>query len=230
MEILLLTIVVGFVLTLVLGRFVLAELRRLKAGQEIRKEGPQWHAGKAGTPTMGGIMFIIGAVVAYTFCFVMMYLNGYVSFDTTGQLASFESISGMIMAVMFGFVGFVDDYIKVAKKRNEGLTEKQKLLLQLVASAAYVCVMAYTGNLDTAVRIPFTSIRLELGYAAYPIAVLILAGVVNGANFTDGIDGLASSVTFVIGGFFSFGGLMSACSAFFFLTTGHGRNAGGTNV
>lgn len=189
-------IVAAFVSAL-LGYAVVPWLRKLKFGQTILEIGPKWHKEKKqGTPTMGGIMFIIGAVVAYTFCFVMMYLNGYVSFDTTGQLASFESISGMIMAVMFGFVGFVDDYIKVAKKRNEGLTEKQKLLLQTLIVAAYFTARIMSGNTSTVIRFPFIG-QLDLWYFYYIIMGLGMIYIVNAVNLTDGIDGLCSSVSFV---------------------------------
>ena len=106
MEILLLTIVVGFVLTLVLGRFVLAELRRLKAGQEIRKEGPQWHAGKAGTPTMGGIMMLVSLVITTS-------IFGLESAEFT--------LPAMLVTFAFGAVGFLDDFLKVARKHNPNI-------------------------------------------------------------------------------------------------------------
>lgn len=185
-----------FGLTVLAERILIPILQSKKAGQKILEIGPRWHKSKEGTPTMGGLGFILPSLIVLTVFFLVQAAKG--------RASEYIPLSLTIgFAVMNGAIGFVDDYCKLIKKQNEGLTWKQKLLLQLVASAAYVCVMAYTGNLDTAVRIPFTSIRLELGYAAYPIAVLILAGVVNGANFTDGIDGLASSVTFVIGGFFA---------------------------
>ncbi|MBQ2248625.1 MAG: phospho-N-acetylmuramoyl-pentapeptide-transferase [Clostridia bacterium] len=185
-----------FGLTVLAERILIPILQSKKAGQKILEIGPRWHKSKEGTPTMGGLGFILPSLIVLTVFFLVQ--------SAKGRASEYIPLSLTIgFAVMNGAIGFVDDYCKLIKKQNEGLTWKQKLLLQLVASAAYVCVMAYTGNLDTAVRIPFSSIRLELGYAAYPIAVLILAGVVNGANFTDGIDGLASSVTFVIGGFFA---------------------------
>ena len=185
-----------FGLTVLAERILIPILQSKKAGQRILEIGPRWHKSKEGTPTMGGLGFILPSLIVLTVFFLVQAAKG--------RASAYIPLSLTIgFAVMNGAIGFVDDYCKLIKKQNEGLTWKQKLFLQLVVSAAYVCVMAYTGNLETAVRIPFTAIRLELGYATYPIAVLILAGVVNGANFTDGIDGLASSVTFVIGGFFA---------------------------
>lgn len=185
-----------FGLTVLAERILIPILRSRKAGQRILEIGPRWHKSKEGTPTMGGLGFILPSLLVLAVFFIVQAAKG--------RSAEYIPLSLTVgFAVMNGAIGFVDDYCKLIKKQNEGLTWKQKLFLQLVASSAYVCVMAYTGNLDTAVRIPFTSFRIELGYAFYPIAVLILAGVVNGANFTDGIDGLASSVTFVIGGFFA---------------------------
>lgn len=185
-----------FGLTVLAERILIPILRSRKAGQRILEIGPRWHKSKEGTPTMGGLGFILPSLLVLAVFFIVQAVKG--------RSAEYIPLSLTVgFAVMNGAIGFVDDYCKLIKKQNEGLTWKQKLFLQLVASSAYVCVMAYTGNLDTAVRIPFTSFRIELGYAFYPIAVLILAGVVNGANFTDGIDGLASSVTFVIGGFFA---------------------------
>jgi phospho-N-acetylmuramoyl-pentapeptide-transferase len=106
-------------------------------------------------------------------------------------------------AVACGGIGFIDDYCKLIKKQNEGLSAMQKLVLLLAFSSAYLCVMSYTGNLPTAIGIPFTGRLVELGWWYYLPALLILGGVVNGGNITDGIDGLASSITFVIGGFYS---------------------------
>ena len=127
-----LALVISFVLTLILGRFVLAELRRLKAGQEIRKEGPQWHAGKAGTPTMGGIMFIIGTGITVFVLGWKEMLSG-----------EFAHLYIYLFALVFGLIGFVDDYRKVRQHQNEGLTAKQKFLLQLAAAVLFLCLMRY---------------------------------------------------------------------------------------
>lgn len=143
---------------------------------------------------MGGIGFILATLIVMTGFFVVQGVRGVAS--------SFIPLALTIgFAVANGAIGFVDDYCKLIKKQNEGLTSKQKLFLQLVIAAAYVCVMSYTGNMDTKLALPFTDASLDLGIFWYPIAVLVLAGVVNGGNITDGIDGLASSVVFVIGAF-----------------------------
>ncbi len=117
---LLLAMGASFLLTLVLGRFVIAELRKLKAGQEIRKEGPSWHAGKAGTPTMGGVMFIIGSGV-------VAFLMGWEAM----QRGEFAHLYVYFFALIFGLIGVVDDYRKIRQHQNEGLTAKQKFILQI---------------------------------------------------------------------------------------------------
>ena len=183
-------------LTVLAERLLIPILRSRKAGQKILDIGPRWHKYKEGTPTMGGIGFILPILLVMAVYFVIAAING----DAVQLIPLALTLA---FAVGNGAVGFVDDYCKLIKKQNEGLTAKQKLLLQLVLAAAYVCVMSYTGNMRTALALPFTNLTLELGWAWYPIAVIVLAGVVNGANLTDGIDGLASSVTFVIGGFFA---------------------------
>ena len=123
MEIILLAFAVSFVLTLVIGRFVLAELRKLKAGQEIRADGPTWHKSKAGTPTMGGVMFILGVGIT-------IFILGW-GYMLEGQ---FTHLYIYLFALVFGMIGFVDDYRKVRQHQNEGLTAKQKFILQLAAA------------------------------------------------------------------------------------------------
>ena len=188
--------VATFLLTLVVERKLIPVLISHKVGQIILDLGPRWHKHKEGTPTMGGIGFILP---------VMLVMAGYFVYTAVaGVSPDFIPLAlTLAFAICNGAIGFVDDYSKLIKKQNEGLTAKQKLFLQIVIAAAYVTVMAYTCNLSTAVHIPFTAIRLQLGWLWYPIAVLILVGVVNGANLTDGIDGLAGSIVFVIGGFFA---------------------------
>ncbi len=143
---------------------------------------------------MGGLGFILAALVVMAVFFVVRGVQG--------RGAEYIPLALTLgLAVGNGAIGFVDDYCKLVKKQNEGLTWKQKLFLQLALATAYVVVMSYTGNLSTAVNLPFTDNTLELGWGFYPIAVIILAGVTNGGNITDGVDGLASGVTFVIGAF-----------------------------
>ena len=191
-----LTAIAVFLLTVVAERILIPVLRSHKLGQKILDIGPRWHKSKEGTPIMGGLGFILGSLVASAGFFILHAVRG----DAQNYIPLALTLA---FAVGNGLIGFVDDYCKLIKKQNEGLTWKQKLLLQLAIAGAYLCVMRYTGNLDTSVALPFSDRSVELGWSFYPIAVLVLAGVVNGGNITDGIDGLASSVTFVIGGFFA---------------------------
>ena len=183
-----------FALTVAAERILIPILRSHKLGQKILDIGPRWHKSKEGTPIMGGLGFILAALVVMAVFFVVR--------GAQGRGAEYIPLALTLgLAVGNGAIGFVDDYCKLVKKQNEGLTWKQKLFLQLALATAYVVVMSYTGNLSTAVNLPFTDNTLELGWGFYPIAVIILAGVTNGGNITDGVDGLASGVTFVIGAF-----------------------------
>lgn len=181
------TLFVVFLLTVIAGRIILPILRAKKVGQIIREEGPKWHMGKSGTPTMGGISFIIPFLLAMAGVAVFCLVAG-----EDFALIPFALV--LCFAVGNAMIGFVDDYCKLLKKQNEGLTEKQKLVLQFIAAGAFIAMMAVTGNLTTAFRIPFTEISLELSYFAYPVYLLVLVGFVNATNITDGLDGLASSV------------------------------------
>ena len=197
MEILL-AAVISFLLTLVIGKFLIPELRKLKAGQEIREDGPTWHKGKAGTPTMGGIMFILGAGV-------VMFVLGWRSM-LAGQ---FTHLYVYLFALVFGIIGFVDDYRKVRQHQNEGLTAKQKFLLQLAAAVVFLCLMRYEGLLTNELYIPFVQVSLTVNWIVYLIfAAFVIVGCVNAVNLTDGIDGLASSVTFVVMVFFTVAAVM----------------------
>lgn len=184
----------SFVLTLVLGRFVISELHKLRAGQEIRKEGPSWHAGKAGTPTMGGVMFIIGGGVT-------VFAMGWQEM-LAGQ---FAHLYVYLFALIFGLIGFVDDYRKVRQHQNEGLTARQKFILQLAAAVVFLSLMRYEGLLTNALYIPFLNTTFTVNWIAYLIfAAFVIVGCVNAVNLTDGIDGQASGVTFVVMTFFTF--------------------------
>lgn len=183
----------SFVLTLIIGRFVLAELRKLKAGQEIRQDGPKWHAGKAGTPTMGGIMFILGAGVTVFILGWGPMLQG-----------EFTHLYVYLFALCFGLIGFVDDYRKVRQHQNEGLTAKQKFLLQLAAAVVFLVLMRYEGLLTNALYIPFVNVTFTVNWVVYLVfAAFVIVGCVNAVNLTDGIDGLATGVTFVVMVFFT---------------------------
>ncbi|MBQ8311041.1 MAG: phospho-N-acetylmuramoyl-pentapeptide-transferase [Clostridia bacterium] len=184
-----------FLLTVVAERILIPILRSRKLGQKILDIGPRWHKSKEGTPIMGGIGFILASMLVMAVFFIIRGING-----TATSLIPLAMT--LAFAVGNGMIGFVDDYCKLVKKQNEGLTRLQKLFLQLAFSTAYVCVMSYTGCMDTTVALPFVDGVFELGWGYYPIAVIVLTGVVNGGNITDGIDGLASSVTCAIGVFY----------------------------
>ena len=192
METTILAAVVSFVLPLLIGRFLLPELRKLKAGQEIREAGPTWHAGKAGTPTMGGIMFIIGAGVTVFVLGWGQMLNG-----------KFTHLYVYLFALIFGLIGFVDDYRKVRQHQNEGLTAKQKFVLQLLAAIVFLCLMRYEGLLTNDLYIPFVNVTVTVNWILYLIfAAFVIVGCVNAVNLKHWIDGLASGVTAVVMFFF----------------------------
>lgn len=180
---------VAFLVTTVIMPVLIPYLRRLKFGQQILEEGPKWHEKKSGTPTMGGIGFIIGIGIA-----VLCAL-----------LRNFDIKLLMMAAVSLGFgaIGFLDDYVKVVKKQNQGLTASQKFLLQAALAALYVVVLMKTGELSTTIIIPFTSYKLDMPWWLYiPFILFVVTGTVNAVNLTDGLDGLAASITVVVALFF----------------------------
>ncbi len=174
------------------GKIIIPFLHRLKFGQTIREEGPAWHKKKQGTPTMGGIMFILGILIAFVISYSLFV--SFVGAET--MVVSTRLIAGVIMAFCFGFVGFLDDYISIKKKRNLGLTESQKLVLQFLIAGVYLLSVYLVGG-GTETYIPFLG-EVDLGIFYYVISLLGIVGIVNSVNFNDGIDGLCSSVTFVV--------------------------------
>jgi len=194
----------SFTITAVLGKWFIPYLHKLNFGQTIRDEGPQWHRKKQGTPIMGGIMFIIGIVVAILVCVPLYYVTSGSNLLQVGEtpLMKVKIFGGLLMAIGFGAVGFFDDYIKAVKKRNLGLNARQKLFLQFLVAAAYLASIYLAGGASTSTTlIPFVgSINLGIGY--WIIALLGIVGMVNAVNLTDGIDGLNASVTFFVGVFF----------------------------
>ena len=192
-----LAIVIAAVITGLLGYFMVPFLHKIKFGQTIREVGPSWHKNKQGTPTMGGIMFIIGSSVATVICIAFLWLNG----GAETQLMLVKVMAGALMAVGFGIVGFLDDYISIKKHRNLGLTEIQKLILQFIIVGAYLLSVALAGG-TTETVIPFLG-SVDLGFFYYILAAVFIVGMVNAVNFTDGIDGLNTSVTLVVALVFS---------------------------
>ena len=190
--------IVAFSTTTILGFVLIPMLRKLKFGQSIREDGPTWHQKKQGTPTMGGIMFIIGSSMAVILGYISLSLDEATALNKSETVMLF---AGLGMAGLFGLIGYLDDYIKVVKKQNEGLKAKQKLLLQILVATVFLTVLYIYGDRSTVVNIPFLG-AIDLNVLYYPIMGILIIGIVNSANLTDGIDGLATSVTFVIAIFF----------------------------
>ena len=192
--------VISFAVTALLGYIVIPFLHNLKFGQTILDIGPKWHKNKQGTPTMGGIMMILGVLVSLAAVISISVFNGG---RFSGELKDAYRLSvfasGVGMALCMSAIGFIDDYIKVVKKRNLGLTAKQKTFLQLAVSAGYLVCLNLAGMHTT--YIPFigdVSIISGLGLIFWPIALFFIYGFTNAVNLTDGLDGLASTVTLVV--------------------------------
>lgn len=179
------------------GFFILPWLRKLHYGQNIKEIGPTWHNKKQGTPMMGGLMFILGSIVATIVAYSLLLssqseLAGSAPLHTTVLL-----LTTMLTTMAFSLVGFLDDYMKVLHKQNDGLSAKGKIVIQVLITTLYLISLYVLGVLSTTVSLPIFGV-VELGYAYYPLAYLLIIGMVNAVNLTDGIDGLASSVTFVV--------------------------------
>ena len=187
-------VVICFAATAILARFLIPVLKSLKIGQKIREIGPRWHKSKEGTPMMGGIFFIIPVTLV-----LLVYAFVRVKFSEHGLRFLFS----VIFALCCGAIGFADDAVKLFKKRNEGLNPSEKMLLQIIVAALYLFAMGKWGALSTTLRIPFIGATAELGNFYYIIALILIVGVVNSVNLTDGIDGLASCVTVAVAAFFA---------------------------
>ena len=190
------TAVLSFGITALLGFVAIPALKKLKFGQTILDIGPAWHKSKNGTPTMGGVMFIAGVIISFAAGIAILWASGAIKLDVTGSQQLIKAISAVIMAVLFGFIGFVDDFIKVKKKRNEGLTPIQKIIMQVLVIAAFFTSRIISGDTSTTIDFPFLG-QLDLWYFYYIIMGLGILYLVNAVNLTDGVDGLCSSVTLV---------------------------------
>lgn len=192
--IIVITAVVGFILTVLFGKAFIPFLTRLKFGQNILEIGPSWHKSKQGTPTMGGIMFIFGVILS---SILSLYIVKSITENDIVNLNELKVISAIIMAFGFSVIGFIDDYMKILKKQNEGLTAKQKLLLQLAVACFYMFMLYVSGDTTTSFSIPFIG-DIDFGYFYYPVSIIIIIAMVNAVNLTDGVDGLAGTVTFFV--------------------------------
>lgn len=181
-------VLIAFVISVALGPVVIPFLRKLKMGQTERTEGVQSHLKKAGTPTMGGVIFLIAVVVTSLF-----YMKDYP-----------KVIPVLFLTLGFGIIGFLDDYLKVVLKRSDGLLPWQKFLLQVILTGIFVFYLLNYTDVSLTMRIPFwPGHYLNIGWLAVPVLFFAVIGTVNGVNFTDGLDGLASSVTVIVAVFFT---------------------------
>ncbi len=178
--------VVSALISLILGRYVISYLKKLKYGQEIRKEGPQSHLQKAGTPTMGGIFFIISFLCVSIFAMIYFKLDIKISLFI------------LLMPLLYALLGFIDDYNKIIKHDNLGLNAKQKLLLQIAFATAIILIVKYVLKIDTVIKLPFIKGKFDLGFLYYPLVLIMITGATNAVNLTDGLDGLCGGVSLIV--------------------------------
>lgn len=181
-------VLVAFALSAVMGPVIIPVLRKLKMGQTEREEGVKEHLKKAGTPTMGGVIILLSIVITSVF-----YLK-----------SNPQIIPILFVTLGFGLIGFLDDYLKVVMKRSDGLFPKQKMALQILVTAVFAFYLVKVSKISLTMLVPFTGGKyLDLGWFAIPVLFVAVIGTVNGVNFTDGLDGLASSVTVLVATFFT---------------------------
>ncbi len=185
-----------FLVTWLILKKLIPVLKSKKIGQKIYEIGPRWHKGKEGTPIMGGLGFIIATIIG-----IAVMSGVYTYYGRAEELVGVWLT--LALALLNGLIGFFDDYTKLIKKQNQGFRAWQKLALQLIVSAAYLWAMGRCGFIDTSLEIPYLDISIELGIFYYFLAILFISGMVNSVNLTDGIDGLCSSVSAVVGAFFA---------------------------
>ncbi len=180
-------ILISFIISLLLGKLLIPVLHKLKFGQYIREEGPESHKKKAGTPTMGGIIFIISSIITI---FII------------GNHISKESYICIFALISFGFIGLLDDSLKILRKKNEGLTSKQKMLLLIIVSLVFSFIGYKSNSIGSAIIIPFYGRMLDIGIYYIPFIILYYISLTNSVNLTDGLDGLCGSVTLLVMTFF----------------------------
>lgn len=181
------SVLVAFFISIITGPILIPLLHNLKFGQNIREEGPKSHQKKAGTPTMGGIIFILSIIISM---FILV------------KNPSDEAMFAMYAFIAFGVIGFIDDYLKIARKNNLGLTAKQKMILLLIVSFAFAYYGANNPDIGTSIILPFYEKSLDLGKLYIPFIIIYFAGTTNAVNLTDGLDGLATSITILVMTFF----------------------------
>ena len=187
-----LSFIVAFGVAVIAGQILIPLLRRLKAGQAIREDGPTWHMAKQGTPTMGGLMFIFAIAVAIVAAGWEQLMAG-----ERNHLYVF------LFALVFGIIGFIDDFQKLRHHANEGLTAPQKFLLQLAAAIVFTVILRVDGYLTPNLYIPFLNMEIAFPWVVYMVfAAFVMVGTVNAVNLTDGVDGLATGVTIPVALFF----------------------------
>ncbi len=192
----------AFLLSALGGRWIIPALRRLKFGQTIRDIGPVWHKKKQGIPTMGGILFIGGTVITYAAAIAVCELALNIKIFSATQLTLTRLFGGVIMALCCGALGFADDYIKVIKKRNLGLTARQKLFGQMLVALGYSLSLYMAGG--TALYVPFMG-EIDFGIWFIPFCIFVVICMTNAVNLTDGVDGLCGTVSFTATLFFIVG-------------------------
>lgn len=190
------TALIAFVVTAVIGRGLIPYLTKLRYGQTIKEIGPTWHKNKQGTPTMGGIMFIVGSLAGLVVGLIALSLLKGETMEATARLENIKLAAGVLLALANGFIGFTDDYIKVVKKRNLGLTATQKTIMQVLVAILYLLTIYLAGDHSTTMIVPFIG-PWDMGLFYYPFSVLVIYFMVNAVNLSDGIDGLCASLTFV---------------------------------
>ena len=181
-------VLIAFAISMILGPFVIPFLRKLKFGQTEREEGVQSHLKKAGTPTMGGIIFLVAITVTS-----LLYVKDYP-----------KIIPVLFLTLGFGLIGFLDDYLKVVLRRSDGLLPWQKMACQIIVTGIFAFYVIFYTDISLAMKVPFLpGVTWDIGWLAVPLMFFAVIGTVNGVNFTDGLDGLASSVTIMVATFFA---------------------------
>lgn len=181
-------VLIAFAISMILGPIVIPFLRKLKFGQTEREEGVQSHLQKAGTPTMGGIIFLVAITVTS-----LLYIKDYP-----------KIVPVLFLTLGFGLIGFLDDYLKVVLRRSDGLLPWQKMVCQIIVTGIFAFYIVFYTDISLAMKVPFLpGVTWDIGWLAIPLLFIAVIGTVNGVNFTDGLDGLASSVTIMVAAFFA---------------------------